>query len=402
MSLRKQVWSGKVCRILAVTGMAVSIVTSSGQVEAAGTKPVDPSSSGIIKTGGLEKLLDQFMNEKVGEDKEAPGGAVVVVQDGRIVLSKGYGYADLNKKTAVNPERTLFRIGSVTKTFTAAAIMQLVEQGKLDLHEDIHKYLGGMKLNNPFLQPVTIHHLLTHTSGFQVTVEKKEDIYEDLSMNIPLKEFIEGKKPPVVREPGTAYMYDNYAYNLLGLIIANVTGMSYQQYMEEHVLKPLKMNNAQITITKEVLPYLATGYEADNSPIAPYMLTPAESPDGGMLTTAENVGHFMIAQLNGGAYEGNRLWSEDSLALMHQYHSSISKEYPDTTYGYENLLQPGKNNGQLVISKGGDVPGYSSFVYMLPNQKFGVFVTFNKLISSAYALRDWNELFMVIISPPSL
>ncbi|BCJ93816.1 hypothetical protein acsn021_13850 [Anaerocolumna cellulosilytica] len=394
MDKRKKVWF--VNLILSITGLAIilTVITFISQNKKNEAKPVKQPSSGVIDSAELEKLLNQFMDEKIGVDKEAPGAAVAVVQDGRIVLSKGYGYADLNKNTAVDPKQTLFRIGSVTKTFTAAAIMQLVEEGKLDLYRDIQAYLDGIEFNNPFAEPVTIHHLLTHTSGFQVTTETMQDIYEDLSTFISLKEYIDKNKPPVIREPGTSYMYDNYAYNLLGFIIGNVTGMSYQQYMEEYILKPLKMNNTHMIITEQALMHLAVGYGSDDNPLAPYTLTPAEAPDGGMLTTAEDVAHFMIAQLNGGIYDGNYLWSEDSLKLMQQYQSSISSEYPDASYGYENLLESGKHYGQWIIGKGGDVPGYSSFILMFPKEKFGIFIAFNKQVSSAYVAREWNQLFI--------
>ncbi|WP_052759505.1 serine hydrolase [Paenibacillus sp. DMB20] len=386
---------GKVLRALAVTGLGITLsVGSTVQAEADGTTPVKRPSAVTIDLGGLEKLLDRFMKERIGADKMAPGAAVTVVQNGRIMLSKGYGYADLKRKKPVDPDRTLFRIGSVTKTFTAAAIMQLAEQGKLDLHGDIQEYLGGIRLDNPFPRPVTIHDLLTHTSGFQVTVETKEDMSEDLSTFVSLKEYIVKNKPPVVREPGTSYMYDNYAFNLLGLIIENVTGMPYRQYMEENVLKPLQMDNSQMMMTKQALPNLATGYDDSNSPIPPYMLAPTAAPDGGMLTTAENAAHFMIAQLNGGTYEDSRLWNGESLRLMQKFHSSIVPEYPDTTYGYENMLEPGKNNGQWIIGKGGDVPGYSSFMLMLPEHNIGIFMTFNKPVSSVYVAREWNDMFM--------
>lgn len=394
MNKRKKAVSVSI--ILGIAGLAITLTAAAFFVKGKGNggKVVKQPSASVFDPTILEAMLDEFMKEKIGADKEAPGAAVAIVQNGRIVLSKGYGYADLHKKIAVDPNKTVFRIGSVTKTFTAAAIMQLVEQGKLDLSDDIQKYLGGIHFDNPFSEPVRLKHLLTHTSGFQVTVETKQDVYEDLSTFITLDEYVEKNKPPVIREPGTSYMYDNYAYNLLGLIIENVTGMPYREYMEKYILKPLQMDNTQMLISEQALTSIAIGYDDDNNPLAPYTLTPAEAPDGGMLTTAENAAHFMAAQLDGGTYADHRLWSEKTLKQMQKYQSSICFEYPDATYGYENLLEPGANLGQWVIGKGGDVPGYSSFLLMLPEKNFGIFMAFNKQVSSAYVAREWNQLFM--------
>ncbi|MBY9077941.1 serine hydrolase [Paenibacillus sp. HN-1] len=380
---------------LIMTGMVLMLTINSGYASSANAMEKSMSAaSGYVDMTKLEKLSDQYMAERIGNEEGAPGAAIVVVQNGRTILKKGYGFADIKRKAAVDPDHTLFRIGSVTKTFTASAIMQLAEQGKIDLSADVQKYMGGIRLDNPFSTPVTVHDLLTHTSGFKVTVETQADMSEDLGSYVPLEDFILKKKPPVVREPGTSYMYDNFAYNLLGYIIEKVSGMPYQQYMEEHILKPLEMSNTEMIISDQLRSRLATGYDENNNPIAPYTLQPSVAPDGGMLTTADDAAHFMIAQLNGGMYRNNRLWNDTTAAQMQHYQSGIHPESPDTTYGYENLLEPGKNNGRIIIGKGGDVPGYSSFMLLLPEENIGVFMAFNKLVSSAYAAREWNQMFM--------
>ncbi|MBT2291403.1 beta-lactamase family protein [Paenibacillus albidus] len=122
------------------------------------------------------------------------------------------------------------------------------------MHTDIQQYLGGMKLDNPFKTPVTVHHLLTHTSGFQVVIDQEDEFSPALGHPIPLQDYIKKKKPSVVREPGTAYMYDNYAYNLLGYIIANRSCTSYPQYMQEQIFNPLGMEHTQSVLTKALIP----------------------------------------------------------------------------------------------------------------------------------------------------
>lgn len=366
---------------------------AAGLSETAGTGSSLPA---VNQTGltGLEAFTDEFMQELTGTEGGAPGAAVAVVQDGRVILNKGYGLADIEKKIPVDPDKTLFRIGSVTKTFTAAAIMQLAEQGKIDLHADIQQYLGGIKLDNPFDVPVTVHDLLTHTSGFRVSIDQAEDFSTDLVHAISLKEYVEKKKPSVVRKPGSAYMYDNYAYNLLGYIIGNVSGVPYRQYMKENLLRPLGMTETEPALTEPLLSRMATGYEPDNSVTAPYVLGPAELPSGGMLSTAGDVARFMTVQLNGGVYGDTRVWKEATVAQMLHFHSAIHPDYPDSTYGYENWLQTKDKNGQNIVVKGGDINGYSSFILLLPEQKTGVFMAFNKLVSSTDVAVKWNRSFM--------
>ncbi|WP_052091804.1 serine hydrolase [Paenibacillus sp. FSL H7-0357] len=339
-------------------------------------------------------MTDDFMKSIIGKENGIPGGAVVMVQEGRTILQKGYGYADLANKKPVDPENTLFRIGSVTKTFTAAAIMQLVDSGKLDLHADITGILGEVKLDNPYNKPVTVHHLLTHTSGFESVVESEEDFRSDLSAHLSLKDYLMSKPVQVVREPGSAYMYDNHAYNLLGYIIERVSGLSYDDYMEKHLLADLGMTNSFAVLREAQLPNLAVGYEANQTVVAPYLMGPSASPSGGMLMTPENMAHFLKAQLANGQYDGKTIWSEASLEPMLHYQVAIHPAMPDTSYGYENWLRPKETQGQHLIMKGGDVPGYSSFIILSPDQQMGVAVFLNQMEGSAFVAREWANLFM--------
>ncbi|OPA73017.1 hypothetical protein BVG16_30950 [Paenibacillus selenitireducens] len=346
-----------------------------------------------VDLSGLEALSDQFMRGRKGAE-DPQGTAIVVVQDGRIVFQKGYGYANVSKKTAIDPVKTVFRVGSVTKVFTAAAIMKLVELGKIDLKEDVQKYMGGLKLDNPFHTAVTVHDLLTHTSGFQVTVEPPESYTPDLKSNVSLKDFVEQRMPPVVREPGTSYMYDNFAFNLLGYIVENVSGMSFEQYVKENIFNPLHMKNTEIAISDQSLPQLATGYDAGNKAMPPYATTPREMADGGMLMTAEDAAHFMIAQLNGGKVGDTQIWSKTSIEKMQQFQTGIHPAFPDATYGFENLFEANKNNGLHVIGKGGDVPGFSSYMLLMPEKNIGIFLVHNKMGASTKLAWAWYTMFV--------
>jgi CubicO group peptidase (beta-lactamase class C family) len=178
----------------------------------------------INNTDQVKKYVDDYFGEHMGE-YNVPGAAITIVKDGQTLFSEGYGFADLEKNTKVDPNSTVFRIGSVTKNFTATAIMQLYEQGKVDLKADINQYLKGFKIHGKNNKPITLDNLLTHTSGF-------DEYYEDLSgKSESMQKFMETHIPKMINEPGVETLYSNYGYALLGYIIDMVSGEKYDQYI---------------------------------------------------------------------------------------------------------------------------------------------------------------------------
>ena len=200
--------------------------------------PAAPSQpKGPTDPAELEAFLDELFAKQM-EEYHIAGAAVSVVKDGKLFFAKGYGYADLEKRIPVDPEQTIFRIGSVTKLFTWTAVMQLVEQGKLDLDADINTYLD-FRIPNTYPQPITLKHLMTHTAGF-------EDLhFETLALDandlMPWREWMASHIPARVRPPGDRAAYSNYGAALAGYIVARVSGQPYDQYIQEHILDPLGM-----------------------------------------------------------------------------------------------------------------------------------------------------------------
>lgn len=355
------------------------------QALASGESGADDSAGTPLTTESAAEFLDAFF----ASEHTAPhytGAAVVIVKDGEVIASAGYGYADAEQQTSVDPGETIFRMASVSKTFAAVAVMQLVEQGKIDLHEDIRAYLPGIEIDNPFDVPVTVANLLEHRSGFEVRDPKPDDLHTDFELYVSIEEQVKENMPPVVREPGTAYMYDNFAYQLLGLIVENVSGMPYEAYMETHLFKPLGMDSAGFLLDEERLARLATGYSMPGAPVEPYVFKPTIMPEGGMLATAEDIGKFMIAFLNEGETpDGARILSAESVAAMSEYRSAMHPLVPDTTYGFEAASQlPLAGSSPDVLTKLGDLPGNSSMLLLLPKEETGVFLTYNQMS----ALRD--------------
>lgn len=325
----------------------------------------------------LTKFVDEFFSKEQVQ-KSAPGAVVTVVQGDQVLLNKGYGYADMEKKTAVNPDDTLFRVGSVTKTFTAMAVLQLVDQGKVDLEADIRTYFPDIKFKNPYKEPVRVKNLLLHNTGFEPREVKMDDIHGDFETYYPLEDYVKENFPPVIRKPGTSYMYDNFAYLLQGYLIEKVSGKRYEDYMKENVFSVLEMNHSHTVFSQDVLKSLATGYDpASGKPVPVYNVKPTNLPDGGMFTTGGDMAKFMIAQLNGGSYKDKSVLSGKSIQLMHQYQQMIHPKFPDTTLWFEAPYSLVSN--EYVVNKGGDIPGFSSDIWLVPNKKIGVFLSGNML-----------------------
>jgi len=220
----------------------------------------------------LEAFLDGFFASSMG-GYHVPGLVFVMVKDGRVFLSKGYGYASLDAGRPVDPETTLFRVASVSKLFTGTAIMQLAEQGKLDLHGDVNNYLKSFQLPETFPEPVTPLHLLAHTAGFDERVfgmeaRNREDVR-------PLGEYLAERMPRRVLPPGDVFSYSNHGVALAGLLVKEISGVPFEKYVKDNILLPLGMNRSSFVLTPDLLPDLAQGYYYQDHE---YQLAPMTTP----------------------------------------------------------------------------------------------------------------------------
>ncbi|MEK4514735.1 serine hydrolase [Paenibacillus sp. FSL H8-0122] len=354
----------------AVQAAAVPPASAPPAAAAAAAKP--------LTTENAAAFLKQFFSSDAVK-AQLSGAVVVVVKDGKTVIEEGFGFADKDAKSKVDPDKTVFRLASVSKTFTATAAMQLVEQGKLDLKADFQVYTGPMAFDNPFGVPVTVGDLLTHTTGFRIQDPLPEDINEDFTTKVSIEDYVVKHMPPVVREPGTSYMYDNFASLLLGLVVEKASGMPYEDYMQQHVFAPLKMDSSGFLLEGKLKDNLATAYDATGKKVDLYNVTPTVMPHGGMLSTGDDVGRFMTAFLNGGAAGTNRILKADTVQSMEEYRSSIHPMLPNTTYGFESAFQlPGAGSSPKIITKAGDLIGFSSYMFLIPEQNTGVFIGYNQ------------------------
>jgi len=206
----------------------------------------------------VEAFLDNLVAVQM-EEYHVPGATVSVVKDGTLFFAKGYGYANLDNQIPVDPERTLFRIGSASKIFVATAVMQLYEQGELDLEVDVNTYLD-FQIPDTYPESITLKHLLSHTAGFE---SEGTDIGRTSADDLPpTEEWLRTHMRARVRPPGQAQAYSNYGMNLALYIVECVSGMPFEQYIEENILDPLGMEHttARQPLPPELAPDYHTGY----------------------------------------------------------------------------------------------------------------------------------------------
>ncbi|MCY8953940.1 beta-lactamase family protein [Bacillus cereus] len=324
----------------------------------------------------IESFADSLFEEKM-KKYNVNGSSFVVVHDGKVVVNKGYGYADKEKKIPVTKD-TVFQIASVSKTFTALAVMQQVDKGNIKLDQDVQKYLGGLQIPNQTGKPLTLFDMLTYTSGFDfpdlTNITGPE--YIDNEKSIPMKEFFSKHMPTVVRPPGKVYTYDNVSFALAGLALENVTNSPFSKYMENNIFKPLDMKSTSMSFTPELLERMATHYGPTGEPIPTSGSGLRDTPQGGILSTAEDMSKYMIMQLQKGKFKDKEIVSKKSIDMMHAYQVFDDKTNPVATIGFETPFNKFAN-GQHVVMKGGSMPGHQSLMILVPEQKTAFFMSYN-------------------------
>jgi len=318
----------------------------------------------------IESWADELFAQSLTE-KRMSGAVLTVVQDGEIVVSKGYGYADLLKGTPVNPDTTRFRIGSTTKTFTATAIAQLMDKGEIhSLDDPANKYLKRIQIPGEAGASITLAHLLTHSAGFENLVF---NIGTEVVLELPLSEQVIGEfASNIINRPGQYSSYNNYGTALLGLIVEDVSGEAIADYFDRHIFIPLKMNNSILNMSPEPsaglgVPY---GFLPNGEPLAiPHRTVhPFFAPVGGINATGNDMGRYMLAQLDSGRSE-NAILSEQG---FHRLHTQLRSNH-GLSSGFGMIFFTWLWNEERVVLHGGDWPGTHSGMVLFPDSNMGVF-----------------------------
>jgi CubicO group peptidase (beta-lactamase class C family) len=304
---------------------------------------------------------------------DVAGAVVVVVRDGQVLTERGFGFADMKSRRPVDPERTLFRPGSVSKLFTWTAVMQLVEAGKLDLDADINSYLD-FKIPPREGAAITLRNLMTHTPGLGEYIKGMFVI--DPKRVRPLGEHLARWTPPRIFAPGRVPAYSNYGAGLAGYIVQRVSGETFDDYIEKHIFAPLGMAHSSFRqpLPEALKADMASGYLRASMPARPYELIVNE-PAGSLSATGADVARFMIAHLQNGLYGETRILKEETARTMH---APSPKVYPALN-GMALGFYHEDRNGHQVVGHGGDTEVFHSDLHLLLDDGVGLFVSFNSL-----------------------
>lgn len=350
-----------------------------------------PSTGGLGGGVAVEEFFDGLIPGQMREG-HVVGATVAVVEDGRMVFAKGYGYADRERREPVDAGKTVFFPGSAGKLFTWTAVMQLVEEGKLDLDADINTYLD-FEIPATYREPITMSHLMTHTAGFE------EEFAAQLAGGgrdvLPLRQFLVRRMPERVYPPGELYAYSNYGTALAGYVVERVSGEPFERYVEGHILKPLGMEHSAATqpLPENLNRKLAKGYRyRDGAYDAKAFEWVSNAPSAPVHATATDMARFMLAHLQDGAYGGGRIMEEATALDMHRRHFTHDPGLPGTAYGFIRS----RANGRRIILHDGESARFSTLVALLPEERTGLFVSYN----TPYEPFETLSAFMDRFYPP--
>ncbi|HLO31475.1 MAG TPA: serine hydrolase domain-containing protein [Anaerolineales bacterium] len=304
-----------------------------------------------------------------------PGAALVIVQGDQIVHLKAFGVADASGRP-VTPQTPFFS-GSTGKSFTALAILQLVEAGKIKLDDPVQTYLPWFQVaDKNASERITVRQLLNQVSGLPQSIGQKQVANRDLSdsaieNNVRALANVELSAPP-----GQRYEYSNANYVTLGMIVQAVSGQSYETYIKEHIFQPLDMQNSFTSKTEAQQDGLAVGYQkwfgvAVASPNLPFAR--GSLPAGYLNMSAEDFGHYLIAQLNNGSYQGVSVLSPIGIATLHQ----PAVQMPGSTDDYAMGWEVQHFQDVEVIRHNGAVPGYTTDMFLVPEKNLAIAMVMN-------------------------
>ncbi len=304
---------------------------------------------------------------------EIAGLVISVVKDGKVLLQKGYGLADVEAKAPMDPATTLVRPGSTSKPFTWTAVMQLVQQGKIDLDRNVNDYLD-FKIEEAYGKPITMRDLMNHRAGFEEGL--KDLLGYDPALAQSTERYLKEHPRPMLFAPGEAPGYSNYGVALAGYIVQRVSGLPFETYIEQHIFKPLGMQHSTFVqpIPKGFPGFLSKGYNTVNEPPSPFELV-ITAPAGSLTTTAADMTRFMLAHLGQGSVDGASILDPATTARMHSpsYQHKDLPGFGTMAHGFFHV----RHNGRLLIGHGGDTIVYHTEMNLLPEEKVGIFFTFN-------------------------
>lgn len=328
--------------------------------------------SGVVQAQEIASRAEVLMNNQVA--RENFSGAVLVAQDGQIIFEQGYGLANREWMIPNRPD-TRFRIASLTKQFTAAGILLLQEQHRLNVQDKISRYLADLP---PAWRSITIHQLLTHTSGLPSYTETPQIERLNLTGTTPQQLIELVKDRPLQFAPGSKLVYCNTGYVLLGMIIEKVSGLSYGEFLQKNIFGPLQLAATGYDWPNRILPKRATGYEVqgDNWIAASSVDVSVPFAAGGLYSTVDDLFHWSEALLSG------RLLSVSSRdEMFSSYPEAVG--YGGQHYGYGMVIT--ERFGQPEWYHGGGIKGFATAIQLYPKARVCVVV-----LSNVDSVKSWD------------
>ena len=325
-----------------------------------------------LTTEDLSSFFDGLVPLQIQQDDIA-GTVIAVVKDGKVIFAKGYGYSNLKDKTPVSPATTLFRVGSVSKLFTWTAVMQLVQEGKINLDTDINQYLD-FHIPAAFGKPITMRDVMTHTPGFEECIK---DLITFNPNHIPSTgDYLKTHLPKQIFPPGSTGAYSNYGATIAGYIVQRLSGEDFDSYIEHHIFEPLSMTHATFRqpLPPKFVPDMSQGFLRASQGAKPFEIV-TTVPAGALSVSALDITHFMIAHLENGTYNSAQILNPATLKEMH------SRQYgPDPRLNAMCLgFYEESRNGHRIIGHGGDTIYFHSDLHLILDSDTGLFVSYNSL-----------------------
>ena len=350
----------------------VPVLPTSPQREGEPRLSTDSTPSGVhaLAAADLEAFLDGIVPQQL-ERENIAGATISIVKDGKLLFARGYGYSDVANKKPVVAEETLFRPGSISKLFTWTSVMQLQEQGKLDLDRDINDYLD-FKIPDAFGQPITLKNILTHTAGFE---EQVKDLFATGDVSPDLGQYVKTHIPTRIYPPGTVPAYSNYATALAGYIVERVSGRPFSDYVAENIFKPLGMARSTFVqpLPADFIPAMSNGYRraSDSEPVSFEVVVPF--PAGSLTTTSTDMAKFMLAHLQEGSLGDGRILRPETVRLMHSRLFALDPAANGMAHGFYEETR----NGHRIVGHGGDTIAFHSDLHLIPDAGVGFFISYN-------------------------
>ena len=328
----------------------------------------------ITSKAELTAFVDGVVESGLAQNNVA-GAVVAIVKDYDVLLAKGYGYADVANQVPVDPYTTMFRVGSVTKLFTWTALMQLEEQGLLDLNADVNGYLSTIEVPPTFPEPITVANLMTHTGGLEDRIIGLFSL-DPASMR-PYGELLSQDLPERVREPGWVSSYSNHGVGLAGLVVEEISGQTWPEYVETHILEPLGMSHSTAwqPVPEHLQVHSSNGYAFENGRFSakPFEFVPLGAA-GGMSASAVDMLQFAMAHLNDGALpNGARILEE---ASARQMRTDLFRPHPELNGWLYGFADYSRNDVAIYGHSGGTFYFFTEFA-LFPEENLGIFISTN-------------------------